>query len=70
MDYQTLTDAIKEGPVRVTMNDGRFFEIPSSEFAIVDSTAAHVLTRAEDGKLRARILALVCMTSIEKLAAA
>ncbi len=67
MDRETLMDAIHEGPVRVTMNDGQAFLIPSSEFAIVDETAAHVLTKEGHGKYRARILALVCMTHIEKL---
>jgi hypothetical protein len=66
MDRETLTDAIKEGPVRVAMNDGSVYEIPSHEFAIVDQTAAHILTKADDGKYRAKILALVCMVSIEK----
>jgi hypothetical protein len=67
MDRETLLDAIKQGPVRVHMNDGRSFEIPSMEFAIVDSIAAHVLIKEPDGKYRARILSLVCMTEIEKL---
>ncbi len=70
MDRETLLEAIASGPIRVTMNDGKEFDIPSSEFAIVDSTAAHVLTRDEDGKMRARILALVCMAHIQRLATA
>jgi len=70
MDRETLTDAINEGPVQVTMNNGSTFVIPSPEFVIVDQTAAHVLTKVDGGKYRARILALVCMVSIEKLESA
>jgi len=67
MDRETLVDAMADGPVRVVMNDGRSFDIPSSGFAIVDTTAAHILTKDGDGKLRARILSLVCMTSVERI---
>ncbi len=52
------------------MKTGQTYEIPSREHAIIDSIAAHVLTKDADGKFRTRILALVCMVSIEKLAAA
>jgi hypothetical protein len=66
MDRKTLTDLINAGPIRVRMNSGQTFEIPGAEFAIVDDIAAHVLTRdPEDGRMRARVLALVCMESAE-----
>lgn len=67
MDRETLVDAIKQGPVRITMNDGRTFDVPSLEFATVDSMAAYVLTKTDDNKYRARILSLVTMVSIEPL---
>ncbi len=67
MDRTTLTEAIKRGPVKVHMNDGSSFLIPSIEFAVVSDISAHVLYRDEDGKYRAHILALVCMTRIEEL---
>lgn len=70
MDRVTLTDAIKAGPVQVFMSDGSRFVIQSPEFAIVDDIAAHVLTTEADGKMRARILALVCMTRVEPLVSA
>ncbi len=70
MDRETLVDAIKSGPVRVTMNDGAKFIIRGPEFAIVDEIAAHVLIEREDGKMKARILSLVTMTEIEHLEAA
>lgn len=49
------------------MNDGSHYEILSTEMAVVDEIAAHVLYRDSDGKYRTRILALVCMVSIEPL---
>jgi hypothetical protein len=70
MDRETLQSAIKEGPVVVTMNDGSRYEIPGVEFATVSDIAAAVLVRDPDGKLRHRLLSLVCMCSVEPLAAA
>jgi hypothetical protein len=70
VDRETLADAIKEGPVVVHMNDGSRYEIPGPEFATVSDIAAAVLVRGADGKLRHRLLSLVCMCSVEPLAAA
>lgn len=70
MDRQTLLEAIKRGPIRVTMNDGSKVEIPSLEFSAVGDIAAYVLIRDDDGKLRARHLALAGMVQIEELAEA
>ena len=71
MDRKTLTEAIKKGPVRVTMNDGSQYLIPSLEMALISDTSAHVLYRdEEDGKMRTHILALVYMVRIEELATA
>ena len=66
MDRKTLVEGLRNGPLRVTMNDGAKFEIPSLEFCAVSDIAAYVLLRdPEDGKLRGRHLALVCMSQIE-----
>jgi hypothetical protein len=69
MDRETLWEAVKEGPIRVTMNDGQTYDIPSPEFVTVGDIAAYVLVRSPDGKLRAKRLALVCMTTIEEMIA-
>jgi chemotaxis methyl-accepting protein methylase len=69
MDRVTLTDAIKAGPVKEYMNDGSRFVIASSEFAIVDDRAVHVLTTEPGGKMRTRIFALGCMTGMEPISA-
>ena len=67
MDRETLIQAAKAGPIRVTMNDGRVFDIPSIEFVTADDIAAHVVTKSADGRYRAKILSLVTMVSIESL---
>jgi hypothetical protein len=69
MDRETLMTAIKEGPVVVRMNDGSRYEIPGLEFATVSDIAAAVLVSDKDGKLRHRLLSLVCMCSVEPMAA-
>ncbi|XZE19928.1 hypothetical protein SH449x_005259 [Pirellulaceae bacterium SH449] len=67
MDKQVLDNAIAEGPIRITMNNGEIFDILDPKTVLVDATTAYVLRRAEDGKLRAVWLALVCMCKIERL---
>jgi hypothetical protein len=70
VDRETLLAAIREGPIVVHMNDGSRYEIASAEFATVSDIAAAVLVKDADGKLRHRLLSLVCMFSVEPLAAA
>lgn len=66
MDRHELTELIRQGPVRVRMNNGDTYEIPSSEFAAVSDISAAVLVR-NNGKLTFRHLALVCICSVELL---
>jgi hypothetical protein len=66
MDRQELTDWIRQGPVRVRMNNEDTFDIPSSEFATVSDISAAVLVR-DNWRLIHRDLALVCMCSVEEL---
>ena len=67
MDKATLDFAINEGPLRITMNNGETFEILDPKTVLVDATTAYVLRRAEDGKMRAVWLSLVCMCKVERL---
>lgn len=68
MDRKTLLEAVRRGPVRVGMNDGSSYVIPTIEFCLISDIAAYVLIKdQEDGKLRAKHLALVCMVSIDEL---
>ena len=67
MDREELLKAISAGPIESVMTNGDRVVVPSSEFAIVDSIAAHVLYKAGDGKLRTAILPLVTMSVIHPL---
>jgi hypothetical protein len=65
MDREALMEMIRSGPVRVRMNDGDEYDIPNPEFAVVSDSHAHVLVRRPDGRLGARMLALVSIVSAE-----
>lgn len=67
MDRDTLLQAIEHGPVRVTMNDGSFYDIDGLRDVAVDSTTCYLMRRQTDGRYRAIWLALVCMTKVEQL---
>jgi hypothetical protein len=67
MDCEELKNLIAEGPVRITMNSGRTFDIPNREFALVSDTTAYVLYRAEDGRLKTAVLPLVTMSVVEPI---
>ena len=67
MDRDRLLGEIRTGPVRVHMNDGTSFLIPSREVALVDQIAASVLYKADAGIWRTHVLSLVCMTRIERM---
>ncbi|MEM8944813.1 MAG: hypothetical protein AAGD11_06480 [Planctomycetota bacterium] len=69
MDREELTSLIKKGPVRILMNDGNSYKVPSAEFALVSDIAAYKLYRADDGKMRTMVLPLVTMSGVEPLAA-
>ncbi len=69
MDREELTTAIKAGPIRIHMNDGKEYDIAAPEEALVTDIAAHVLYRSKtDGKLKAMILPLVTMSGVEPIA--
>ncbi len=68
MHRKGILDLLKQGPIRVRMNNGDEYVIPSLEFAAIGDIAAHVLTRdAEDGLLHGRMLSLVAMCSVEPI---
>ncbi len=67
MDREEITHLISQGPIRVKMNKGGIYEIPNAEMATVSDISAAVLVRDEDGLLRHRHLALVCICSVEEL---
>jgi hypothetical protein len=65
VDREALMELILSGPVRVRMNSGDEYDIPNSEFAVVNDLHAVVLIRQPDGRLKTKILSLVCMVSAE-----
>lgn len=67
MDREELTDIIRKGPVRITMNDGSSYVVNGPEMAVVSDIAASILHKCEDGKWRNVYLPLVTMASIEPL---
>jgi len=69
MDREGLNTLIRQGPVRIRMNNGDTYDVPSIEFATVGDIAAAVLVRGDDSKLRPLHLALVAMCSVEPLSA-
>ncbi len=70
MDRETLLQAIENGPVRVTMNEGASYDIDSLRDVAVDSTTCYLRKRGADGRYRAIWLAMVCMTKVEQLSIA
>lgn len=67
MEREELNALIREGPIRITMNDGRSFVVDGMEMAVVSDIAASALHRADDGRLKHIYLPLVTMTSVEPL---
>jgi len=69
VEREELTQLIKNGPVRILLNDSNSYEVPSSEFALVSDFAGHTLDRAPIEKMRTMILPLVTMSGVEPLPA-
>jgi len=67
VDRETLLNAVRGGPVAVSMDDGQRIVIPSTEFCLVDDIAAHVLYRDDAGAWKTKIASLVYMTAITPL---
>lgn len=67
MDRRELNELIRQGPVRIRMNNGEKYDVPGMEFAMVSDNSAAVLVSGEDGKLRTKHLALVAVCSVEPL---
>ncbi len=67
MDREELTAILRKTPIRIRMNDGCSYEVPSLEFASIGDIAASVLHRSPDGKLRHVYLPLVTMCVVEPI---
>ncbi len=67
MDRDELSQWIRQGPIRITINSGDTIDITNREFVTVSSTATVVLVRGDDGKYRHHVYPLVTMSKIEQL---
>lgn len=71
MDRDEIIKLLDRGPLRVTMNDGSQFIIPSGDRTLVSSISVHVLYQDEsDGKWRFHILSLLGMVRAEEIESA
>lgn len=69
MDRETLLQAIEQGLVRITRNDGSTYDIDGLRDVAVDNMTCYLMQRAEDGRFRALWLSLVCMVKVEQIPA-
>ncbi|MEN1681858.1 MAG: hypothetical protein AAGJ46_19935 [Planctomycetota bacterium] len=68
MDREELLALIRKGPIRITMNDGRSYDVPNMECCLVSQISISVLVKSEgDGKWRQHHLPLVTIAGIEEL---
>lgn len=66
MEPDTLKDALRQGPVRIKMNNGDTFDVPHSEFISVADYTAALLVR-DKGHARHRIVSLMNISDVEIL---
>lgn len=57
---------LRRSPIRIRMNNGDMYDLPSPEFAIVGDFSMSVLVR-DDGRLLNKILALVNISEISEI---
>ncbi len=69
MDREELNKILEDCPIRITMNDGSSFEVPSKEMALCSDIKLTLLHKAKDGKWRDVYLPLVKMAKIEAISA-
>lgn len=68
MDREELMELVRRGPIRITMNDGQSYDVPSVEHCLVSNISISVLVRSrEDNQWRQMHLPLVTIASVEEL---
>lgn len=68
MERDDFINLMKSGPVKVRMNSGEIYEILAQSEAIVSDVAAYVLHRTDTGRLKAMVISLINIATIEELA--
>jgi hypothetical protein len=66
MEPTEVRDWLRRCPIRIRMNTGDTYDVPSPEFALVSDYSVAVLTR-ENGRMLNRLLALVNISEIVDL---
>jgi hypothetical protein len=69
MEPDELRDWIRRCPVRIRMNSGDTYEVPSPEFALVSDYSVAILTR-ENGRMLNRLLSLMNISEVCELSSA
>ena len=67
MDREELSQWIRLGPIRITMNSGDRVDITNREMVTVSSLSAVMLVRGDDGKYRHHVYPLVTMSKVKQL---
>jgi hypothetical protein len=66
MEPDEVRGRLRRCPIRVRMNNGDTYDVPSPEFALVGDYSVAVLTR-KDGRLLNLLLALVNISEISEI---
>jgi hypothetical protein len=66
MELDEVRAWLRRCPIRIRMNNGDMYELPSPEFAIVGDYSMSVLHR-DNGRLLNKIIALVNISEIAEL---
>ncbi len=70
MYREEFADLVKQGTVLLKMNNGDTWEI-TDDTSLIGDLHVHVLHRSDsDGKLRVKLLSLVCICSAELIESA
>jgi hypothetical protein len=66
MEPEEVKAWLRRSPIRIRMNNGDTYDLPSAEFAIVGDFSMSVLTR-DNGRMLNKILALINISEITEL---
>jgi hypothetical protein len=65
MEPDELKAWIRRGPVRIRMNNGDTYDVPSPEFALISDYSVAVLTR-DNGRMLNRLLSLMNISEVSE----
>jgi hypothetical protein len=65
MEPDELRAWIRRSPVRIRMNNGDTYDVPSPEFALISDYSVAILTR-DNGRVLNRLLALVNISEVSE----